>query len=162
MIRGGGSKGINLAAVCPIERKFVDDVRRNWKKVVKFTEKRKENENMTKLISGSKKAVAVFLLAIMVVCAAAPSVQAANRITKNGWRGKDGTLNCSYTTVYGYDGRGVQLIMSAAAQYSGMWGYDYGKLNPKAKSPSAGGIYDAYHAYGVGNNIEFSTKWKQN
>lgn len=117
---------------------------------------------MKKLISGSKKAVAVFLLALLVVCAAAPSVQAANSITKNGWRGKDGTLNCSYTAVYGYDGNGVRLTMSAAAEYCGRWGYDYGKLSPQAKSPSQGGLYDAYHAYGVGKGIDFSTKWKQN
>ncbi len=117
---------------------------------------------MKKIISGSKKVVAVFLLALLVVCAAAPSVQAADKLTKNGWRGKDGTLDCSYTTIYGYDGNGVRLTMSAAAEYHGEWGFDYGKTSAKAKSPSRGGLYDAYHAYGYGRGIDFTTKWKQN
>ena len=117
---------------------------------------------MKKLISGSKKIVAVFLLAIMVVCAVAPAVQAANNISKNGWRGKDGALNCSYTTVSGYNSSGVRLTMSAAAQYHGEWGYDYGKAKPTAKSPSVSGTFDAYHAYGLGGGIDFATKWKQN
>lgn len=116
---------------------------------------------MKKLMMNGKKVLAVLTLMVMVVCAAAPAVQAANSYIKSGSRKHASDGYYSYTKVSGYDGAGVGLNMAAGAEYYGQWGFGYGNPTATATSPKSGGTGDAYHAYGV-NTVDFATKWRAN
>lgn len=114
---------------------------------------------MKKIAAKSKKALAVFVLMVMVVCAASPVVQAANSYSKSGGRS---TGYYSWTIVSGYDNGGNALSMAAGAEYCGEWGFGYGRpTTTKACSPKNAVKTNAYHAYGV-LTVDFNTKWLQN
>lgn len=120
---------------------------------------------MKKLMMNGKKVLAVLTLMVMVVCAAAPAVNAGNSYSKVAERRPTAELPGwyhSYTQISGHSSNGVRLNMSAGAQYCGEWGFDYNQKTAKAKSPSKSALYEAYHAYGVGGNVDFTTTWRQN
>lgn len=107
---------------------------------------------MKKIISKSKKVVAVFLLAIMVVCAVAPSVQAYS-FSKSGSRGNNGGYY-SVTTVTAYTDAGYVAKGTAGAQISNTkWKYVSRTGTAKAESAKTTVAGDAYHANGVDGNI---------
>ncbi len=116
---------------------------------------------MKKLMMNGKKVLAVLTLMVMVVCAAAPAVNAKNSYNAVGSRKHASDGYYSYTKVSGYDAAGVSLNMAAGAEYYGQWGFGYGKPTATASSPKSGGTGVAYHAYGVGT-VDFDTKWDQN
>ncbi len=116
---------------------------------------------MKKLISGSKKAVAVFLLALLVVCAAAPSVQAGYSFVKSGAR--DGRTNDWYskTTVSAYDEKGAAAKATAGASMPDtMWSYQTRTTTAYVESAHTATQGNAKHSYGVNGRI--LGEWTEN
>ena len=115
---------------------------------------------MKKLISKSKKVVAVFLLAIMVVCAVAPSVQAYSFPKKDGSRGNDGGYY-SITTITAYTDTGYAARATAGAKMpTTEWAYKSNNLTASVISSKTTTYGDAWHSYGV-NGITYGT-WMEN
>ena len=115
---------------------------------------------MKKLISGSKKAVAVFLLALLVVCAAAPSVQAYSFPKKDGSRGNDGGYY-SITTVTAYTDTGYAARATAGTKMENMqWEYKSENKTATAISSKTTTYGNAWHSYGV-NGVTYGT-WMEN
>lgn len=140
----------------------MDDIvcmRRYKKRMGESAERGRSIYDMKKLMMNGKKILAVLTLMVMVVCAAAPAVQAADGINATGSRKHASDGYYSYTVATGYRGSG--LNMAAGAEYFGQWGFGYGNPTAKASSPKSGGAGVAYHAYGV-NTVDFDTKWDQN
>ncbi len=129
------------------------------RRINKSAERGRSIYDMKKLMMNGKKILAVLTLMVMVVCAAAPAVDAADGIKATGSRKHASDGYYSYTQATGYRGSG--LNMAAGAEYFGQWGFGYGNPTATANSPRSGGAGVAYHAYGIGT-VDFDTKWDQN
>lgn len=118
---------------------------------------------MKELMMRCKKIVAMFMLMIMVICAAAPAVQAVPNVTKHGDRHyTSGRGYCSHTRVTGHE-NGIAMQMTAGASMGYDWYPGYGKPTAEVYSQYVGGPNNAYHAYSRGGGeIDLTTKWTAN
>lgn len=120
-------------------------------------------KTMKRILEKAKTAVSALVLSAMVVCAAAPVLQAANNITKNGGRVYSPYGYQSFTEVSGYESNGVGLNITAGAEM----GSDGMSKKTKRGTASVYSAYsgtkkDAYHAYGIGSDLNYNTRWMKN
>lgn len=116
---------------------------------------------MKKLVMGSKKVFAAFMMAVMMVCTVAPLVRAGYHITKSGSRGKDAEEYYSITTVAAYSDNGDAMEVIVGAQMPGTgWTYVTGIGRVTVSSATSKFPGDARHAYGVDGKI--IGEWVQN
>ncbi len=105
------------------------------------------------------------LVVIMMACTAFPVfAQTADvvQVTKSGSIQHDSSGYRGCVSVTGYNSEGEPLDMVAGVNMKGEWRVNFGKPTAKVCSEYSKTRVPCYFAYGIGNELDFTTVWMQN